>query len=161
VSDKKKPSSKQLSEDSNENVKSLSEFKLHKSIEETEQALILASEVATNRQKQVERLSEELRQKEEQIRNLEHMIQKMIPKLGAEGEGLVHITDEEIIVLEQIERLKYIAKQRQMTPDEVKMLDTLIKNKRLLQGKSTAINADYERIKDLDEKDLLKLASKK
>lgn len=159
MSDKKKPLNKQSSEGSS--VKSLSDFKLDKRVKETEQALQVASEVAVNRQQHIEQLTEELRQRDEKIRNLEHMIQKMIPRLGSDGEGLVKITDEEVIVLEQIERLKIIAKQRQMTPDEVKMLDTLIKNKRLLQGKSTSINADYEKIKDLDEVDLLKIASKK
>lgn len=150
----KKPSKKASSEGSK--VTSLSEVKL----EQSEQALQLASEVAVNRQKQVEELTEQLILKDQKIRNLEHMIQKMIPQLGSEHQGLAIVTDEEVIVLEQLERLKYIAKQRQMTPDEVKMLDTLIKNKRLLQGKSTTINAEYEKIKSMGESELLELASK-
>lgn len=155
MSKRTKKTSSQSSEGSNLTL--LSESKIIDKGPSREDLMMLSSALKL----QIGDLAKEIEEKNNKIRQLEHMIQKMVPKLGEEAERVMMVTDEEIIVLEQIERLKYIGKQRQMTPDEVKMLDTLIKNKRLLQGKSTTINAEYEKIKDLGTEDLLALASKK
>lgn len=66
----------------------------------------------------------------------------------------------EIVCERQIEKLYEIAMQRMLSIDETKQLDLLIKNLRLVQGKSTTINS--EKIipkKELPTDSLLKLAN--
>lgn len=70
----------------------------------------------------------------------------------------IHISPEEVILDQQILRLHKVSTERTLTLDETRMLDIHIKNKRLLNEKST-INADYTKIPDgYTEQDLLEIA---
>jgi len=67
--------------------------------------------------------------------------------------GLVNImSEEELICVEQIQILKGKSAQRELSLDEVKRLDILIKNLRLIRDKSTeAIDVtDYSDMKEAD-----------
>lgn len=65
--------------------------------------------------------------------------------------------EEEIIDL-QIERLRQKSRLQELSLDETRMLDIHIKNKRLIEKKST-INADFKKIgEDLSDDELLELA---
>ncbi len=69
------------------------------------------------------------------------------------------ITPEEIILAEQISILQKVSKGREMTLDEVKKLDILIKNHRLVKNQSTEnTNAEF---RDVSEADLVAIATKK
>lgn len=61
-------------------------------------------------------------------------------------------TDEEIICIEQIQVLKNRSAQRELSLDEVKRLDLLIKNLRLLREQSTQVieSIDYTNMKEAD-----------
>lgn len=72
------------------------------------------------------------------------------------------LTDEEIIAVKQLERLKKMSMDRELTLDEVKRMDLLVKNKRLAQGAATNINGDKKDLpKDVTPKQLIQIASRK
>lgn len=72
------------------------------------------------------------------------------------------VTDEEIIALKQLERLKKLALERELTLDEVKRMDLLVKNKRLAQGNATNINDNKKDLpKDVTPAQLIQIASRK
>lgn len=62
------------------------------------------------------------------------------------------MSEEEIICVEQIRRLKAKSFERELTLDEVKRLDILVKNLRLIRGQSTdAIDhKDYSEVKEAE-----------
>jgi hypothetical protein len=68
--------------------------------------------------------------------------------------SLLHsaIRPEELICIEQIELLKQKSTGRELTLDEVRRLDILIKNLRLIQGQSTEAteHKDYRNVKEAD-----------
>jgi hypothetical protein len=67
------------------------------------------------------------------------------------------ITQEEMICIEQIDILKNRSSQRELTTDEVKRLDLLIKNLKLLRQESTVIMSSKS-YRTLPEEDLLAIA---
>lgn len=62
------------------------------------------------------------------------------------------ITPEEMICVEQIDVIKQKSSQRELSLDEVKRLDILIKNLRLIKDQSTQAvdHKDYRNVKELD-----------
>jgi hypothetical protein len=72
----------------------------------------------------------------------------------------VEISKEEEIALTQLEMLKSKTSNRQMSLEEARIFDILVKNKRLSQGDSTTITADYERLDRIDSKKLISIAKK-
>jgi hypothetical protein len=71
-----------------------------------------------------------LRQKNSQ---LEHLINQKAPQLVSE------LTPEEIICLQQIRRLENSSTSRELTLEEVKRLDLLVKNLKLIREESTIV----------------------
>lgn len=66
------------------------------------------------------------------------------------------ISNEQIICEAQLTFLSKKASERELTLEETKKLDLLVKNLRLLQGKSTSIEAEFRNISD---ESLLQIAS--
>jgi hypothetical protein len=69
----------------------------------------------------------------------------------------LHLTPEQEILEQQIHRIQAVSRERTLTLEETKMLDLHIKNKRLLDDKST-VNAEYKDIKNSSINDLMRLA---
>ena len=70
----------------------------------------------------------------------------------------LQLTPEQEILEMQNMRLQAISRERVLTLDETRKLDLHIKNKRLMEDKST-INADYKKVPEgITEKDLLEIA---
>lgn len=90
-----------------------------------------------------------------------HLKQLLMGSTDVIGEAMpILMSDEEVIALKQLDRLKQISMQRDLTLDETKRFDLLVKNKRLAQGNATTI--DQTKLpKNISNDDLLKLASKK
>jgi len=99
-------------------------------------------------QKYIKQLENELKDRDAKIAELHK-----IP-------SVMKFSVEEEIALSQLERLNEAAQNRALSLEEVKIFDLLTKNKRLAQGESTVINADYEKIKGLSKTELIKIANK-
>lgn len=70
----------------------------------------------------------------------------------------IQVSDEQAICEMQIQRLKKIALDRELTLEETKKLDLLVKNLNLSKGQSTSIIADYSTL-NVQEAKLIELAS--
>jgi hypothetical protein len=69
------------------------------------------------------------------------------------------VSDELIIAEVQLNRLKYIAMERLLSPDETKQYDILVKNIMLIKGQPTVINGVSNKVvEQLDNTELMKLA---
>lgn len=69
------------------------------------------------------------------------------------------ITDEDLITQTQLERIKFKAMEQELTLEEIKKFDLLVKNKKLSEGNPTVI-ADYKKLPDdVKEEDLIRLAA--
>lgn len=106
----------------------------------------------------IDQLLHKLQEKEDEILHLKQMLFASVPVVG-EASPLV-ITDEEYIALQQLQKLKDNARLRELTLDEIKKFDLLVKNKRLAQGNATTINTD-KFDKNTSKEKLLQIASKK
>ena len=82
-----------------------------------------------------------------------------VPQDSSKGKLIkMHVTPEEQIIDEQIRQLSQISNRGELTLEEIKKLDLLIKNKRLLNDQSTQ-NADFNVVPaDTPVDQLLKLA---
>jgi|SRR5690606_26280592 len=69
-----------------------------------------------------------------------------------------NLTPEELICIEQINILKSVSKHRELSLDEVKRLDLLVKNLRLIREKSTE-NVATPKTRDVTEADLVAIVS--
>lgn len=98
-----------------------------------------------------------LEKKDQEIKHLQQLLHGAVPNLTPLAQP---ITDEEMIALRQLESLKLTAMSRDLTLEEIKKYDLLVKNKRLAQGNPTQIDAEFERLPS-DINELKKLASKK
>lgn len=105
----------------------------------------------------VEKLMAELTRKEDLIKHLEHLLgnSAQIIQTGV----IMHVSDEEQIVMKQLERLKQDAMVRALTLDEMKILDLAVKNKRLSQGNPTTIDGKKNTLNALPHGELMKIAS--
>lgn len=80
-----------------------------------------------------------------------------------EGKGLDlsrHMSDEEIIARKELERLKQKAMLGELTLDDTRKLDLLVKNK-LVAERSKPIEAEFMSLNGKSERNLLDIASKK
>lgn len=87
-------------------------------------------------------------------------LKQLLSKVNVSGLALP-VSDEEEIASIQIARLKNISKERQLTLEEVRIFDYLVKNKRLSKEDSTEIIATNELPKNLDKKQLIQIAKVK
>lgn len=98
-----------------------------------------------------------LENKDQEIKHLQALLAGSAPNLHIFPQN---IPDEEIIALQQLESLKLISASRDLTLEEIKKFDLLVKNKRLSQGSPTTIDAEFEKLPN-SMVDLKKLASRK
>lgn len=107
----------------------------------------------------IDKLLTSLESKEEEISHLKAILSK-----GPSTPGQVislELTDEELIADIQLRKLKENARVRELTLDEIKKFDLLVKNKRLAQGNATTIEEKKGLPKDVTPNQLVKIASKK
>lgn len=102
-------------------------------------------------------LKKQLKEKDSKIEHLELMLKSIANPTYMPI--LPEVTDEEMIALKQLERLKEAAQIRPLSLEEVRIYDLLVKNKRLAQGSATDI-MDTVKLPQ-DKKELIKIASKK
>lgn len=108
----------------------------------------------------VDTLMKQLEQKNQEIHHLQDMLSKMTPVIG-EATPIIP-TDEEIIAEFQLKALKSAAMSRDLTLDEVKRYDLLVKNKRLAQGNATTIDGAVKKLpKNISNAELIQIASNK
>ena len=107
----------------------------------------------------IDKFNNALSKKEEEITHLQSMLGATAPLLHIPNIS-TNISDEEIIAEQQLERLKQKAKTAELTLEEVKKFDLLVKNKRLAQGASTS-NGEYKDVTNSSssKKKLLTLAT--
>lgn len=108
----------------------------------------------------VDHLLKEIESREEEISHLKKLLNNSINN-PTSSLIEVNLSDEEFIADMQLRKLKDIAKTKQLTLDEIRMFDLLVKNKRLAQGNATTIDGNAKSVKQLGPTELLKLASKK
>lgn len=85
---------------------------------------------------------------------VEHLEALLASAIDAEDDNTVKIikSPAECLIDAQLEQLQQIGLQRKLTLDETRQLDLLIKNQRLLTGKSTAIEAESKKLpKEVDK----------
>ncbi len=94
----------------------------------------------------IEKLQKENNILKEKTNHLEQLLQSKARP------NILPISDEEIICIEQINILKSKSSNRELSLDEVKRLDLLIKNLRLLREQSTQVidSLDYSTLKESD-----------
>lgn len=102
------------------------------------------------------KLKETIIKKDDEIKHLKDLLSSAVPILDEAHK--FKISDEEEIALKQLEILKRNAQERQLTLDEIKMFDLLVKNKRLSQGKPTE-NAKFVKLPN-DSDNLIAIASR-
>jgi predicted nucleotidyltransferase component of viral defense system len=87
------------------------------------------------------------------------MLEKSLSEQSASKILGLDVAPEELICLEQIKLIENTSRARELTLDEVKKLDLLIKNLRLIKNQSTEnLNPSY---RDVSEAELVAIASKK
>jgi hypothetical protein len=101
-------------------------------------------------------LKQQLSEKTKHIQHLEDILKHTVSSYSP---VFNEVTDEEMIALKQLERLKEAAQIRPLSLEEVRIYDLLVKNKRLAQGKETGI-IDTVKLPQ-DKKELIKIAAKK
>lgn len=98
-----------------------------------------------------------VKSQKDQIKHLETMLKSITPVVTGTAEKMEFSVEEEI-ALKQLDMLRVVAMSRPFTPEEAKIYDILVKNKRLAQGNSTLV-ADYKKLpRDTSEKTLLQIA---
>lgn len=93
-----------------------------------------AQKFIESQHKTIEQLCKQIEILKEKNTNLENVL-KSVVKPGITSE----VTQEELICIEQINIIKSRSSQRELSTDEVKKLDLLIKNLKLLRQESTVI----------------------
>jgi hypothetical protein len=107
--------------------------------------------------KTIDLLLKQSEQKEEEIAHLKQILSKSIP---VEGEVIkIDPSDEEIIAEIQLRKIREISRTRDLTLDEVKRFDLLVKNKRLAKGDATVIETN-KLPTNLSKNDLIKIATR-
>lgn len=103
--------------------------------------------------KVIEALRKELMEKTEKLSHMETLMIKTIP-------AFVKVSPEEEICEIQIQMLRSVSKDRELTLEETKKLDILIKNKRLSQEQST-VNMQARNVEEVSDAILLQIAESK
>lgn len=98
--------------------------------------------------------NETIKHLEEKVKHLEELLDATVKT------EIIIKSPEQGLVENQIERYCVIGNQRQLTAEEVKSLDVLIKNKLLLSGEATTINGDTKQKKKLTPAELTLIAKK-
>lgn len=103
---------------------------------------------------QAELLSE-ISSLEAQIENYKHILKQN----GIETTG--ELSDEESICISEIHKLRKLSDTRGLQNDEVKNLDILVKNLRIIRGQSVETSGKKNKLGKKDTKELLSIISGK
>lgn len=103
-------------------------------------------------EKQIKLLEAELSKKDKEIAKLKEALANSVSPSGY----VLPVSDEAEIASIQLNKLKILSRERALTFDEIKILDLLVKTKRLAEGDVTSIQG-MKTIRGKD--DLLKLVS--
>jgi hypothetical protein len=106
----------------------------------------------------INNLLKQLDSKEEEIQHLKQLLNSSTPIIGEAVR--LEISDEEAIADIQLRKLKENGRLRELTLDEIRKFDLLVKNKRLAKGDATTIEGKHTSIPS-NPNELIKLASKK
>jgi len=96
----------------------------------------------------------------EENKRLQEEINKLQLKIKQLQSGVTHVSDEELIANAQLERLKMKAMEQELTLEEIKKFDLLVKNKKLSEANTTSLPAEYKNLpEDINDSELLQIAS--
>lgn len=101
-------------------------------------------------------LQEELEQKVSEIEHLKKLLGSSVPVIGEVSPLL--LSDVELITTQQINKLKQASMTRELTLDEVKRLDLLVKNQNLARGEATEIPGKQKSVKGKSASQLIQIA---
>lgn len=105
-------------------------------------------------------LLKKIESKEEELGHLKRILSQSVPIIGQAVP--INISDEEHIAEIQLQKLKENSRTRELTLDEIRKFDLLVKNKRLAQGNATEIEGKTKGLpKNISTSRLIELASKK
>lgn len=96
----------------------------------------------------------------EKVKELESKNKHLEEMLDSVSVQPIIKTIDQCIVEEQIERLREISLARQLSNEEIKSLDVLIRNRLLLSGQATTIPGQEKKKKDLSPAQLTIIAKK-
>lgn len=97
-----------------------------------------------------------------EINHLKNLLTQSVPLLMPEVVNVI-VTPEEAVIDKQIELLQARGIDRELTLEDTKKLDLLIKNKRLVKEQSTTIQGESKKIdkRSVSNAELILIASKK
>lgn len=96
----------------------------------------------------------------EENKRLQEEINKLQLKIKQLQSGVTHVSDEELIANAQLERLKMKAMEQELTLEEIKKFDLLVKNKKLSEANTASLPAEYKNLpEDINDSELLQIAS--
>lgn len=107
----------------------------------------------------LQKAADKIKQQEDEIQHLRELLTNATPLMGQGPVEKRIITPEEAICEKQISLLQERGMTKELTLEEVKRLDLLIKNLRLVQGKGPKTLEAISIPKNFNHIDLLKLAS--
>lgn len=109
----------------------------------------------------VEKLLKSIREKDDRIKHLESLVKSAVPVVVPKQDKLVQnvMAPEEEISDVQLHRLREISRERQLTLEETKMYDLLVKNKRLSQ-EGTQPKSQKPTFRDVKDADLLEIVGR-
>lgn len=111
--------------------------------------------------KTIDKLIADNKKKEEEIDHLKKLLEDSVPVLVEDKKPQetisFNITPEETIAHSQLRRLEETAMKRDLTLEETRKYDLLVKNKRLAQEQST-VNLNKQNYKELDDSKLIEIA---
>jgi hypothetical protein len=100
--------------------------------------------------KQQASMIETYQQQLKTLHNKNHQLESLLMSKFTEP-LITHLTPEEQICIEQIDRLQKLSSERALILDEVKRLDLLVKNLKLIREESTIIvNQKSDNLKEAD-----------
>lgn len=93
-----------------------------------------------------------IQKKDEEIKHLKELLDSVTPMIGKPEP----LSDEESIAYNQLNRLKAISEKRQLTLEETRIFDLLVKNKKISTDEPKTFDATNN--KKLNKKDLIAIA---
>ena len=112
-------------------------------------------EYCDNQYKTLEASLERVKKLEDEVVHLKDLLTSA-SQLIQSAEKLSSVSNELLICESQLAFLYKTSAKRELTLEETKKLDLLVKNLRLLQGKSTSIEAEF---RNMSDESLLQIAS--
>lgn len=99
----------------------------------------------------------------QEVEHLKKMLLDSMPILSQENPvSKIILTPEEALIETQIQMIQDRSFNQELTLEDVKKLDILIKNKRLVKEQSTTIQGESKKVdkKNFSREDLIRIASK-